>query len=55
MQEVMSKFVTYMETRPTHDRLVLAVLGTTRHTDASLASTKTPRALTAVLPLGAPL
>ena len=44
-----------MQDRNDPDRLVLAVLGTTRHTDASLASTSSPRACTAVLPLGAPL
>lgn len=54
-QNLMSTHVIWLAKQPRGDRLVVPILGTTRHTDASLSSTVSKQAQTAVLPLCAPL
>ena len=54
-QRLMSTLIQYTAHQPTKNRLVLAVLGTSRHSVATLAGTATPRSEIAPLPLNAPL
>ena len=54
-QRLMSTLVRFTAHQPTKNRLVLAVLGTTRHSVATLAGTATPHSEIAPLLLNAPL
>ena len=54
-QDLMSAHIRWLSQQPRGDRLVVPVLGTTRHTDASLSGTASKQARTAVLPLCVPL
>ena len=54
-QDLMSTHISWLSQQPRGPRLVVPVLGTTRHTDASLSGTASKQARTAVLPLCAPL
>ena len=47
----MSTHINWLSQQPRGDRLVVPVLGTIRHTDASLSGTASKQARTAVLPL----
>ena len=51
----MSTHINWLSKQPRGPRLVVPVLGTTRHTDASLSGTASQQAKAAVLPLCAPL
>jgi hypothetical protein len=53
---MMSDFVLHLATlRPEDNFFMYAILGTSRHTDASFSRTSSGNARTAILPLGAPL
>lgn len=54
-QKLMSTLIHFTDDQLTRSRLVLAVLGTSRHSVATLAGTATPRSEIAPLPLNAPL
>ena len=54
-QNLMSTHINWLSQQPRGTRLVVPVLGTTRHTDASLSATASKQARTAPLPLCAPL
>ncbi len=54
-QRLTSTLVQYTDDQPNKHRLVLAVLGTSRHSVATLAGTATPRSEIAPLPLNSPL
>lgn len=54
-QRLVSTLIRFTDGQRTKSRLVLAVLGTSRHSVATLAGTATPRSEVAPLPLNAPL
>ena len=54
-QRLVSTLIQYTDDQPTKRRLVLALLGTSRHSVATLAGTATPRSEIAPLPLNTPL
>ena len=54
-QRILSTLIQYTDDQRTKDRLIVAVLGTSRHSVATLAGTATPRSEIAPLPLNSPL
>ncbi|BDA42819.1 hypothetical protein COCOBI_03-7120 [Coccomyxa sp. Obi] len=54
-QDLASALVRFTGAQEGRERLMLPIIATSRHTDATLASTSTPKAKVAPLPLNAPL